>query len=104
MPDRILPEVPEVPEDRNIELVIEGGLRFSASQIGLYESCPRRFFYTHVLQLGGRRDQTAFMQMHEAVRTVTQALIAEGAATDDDIKKQIWEANDYPRTGRPRLC
>jgi superfamily I DNA/RNA helicase len=36
-PDRVLPEVPE---DRNIELVIEGGLRFSASQIGLYESCP----------------------------------------------------------------
>jgi superfamily I DNA/RNA helicase len=88
-PDRVLPEVPE---DRNIELVIEGGLRFSASQIGLYESCPRRFFYTHVLQLGGRRGETTFMQMHEAVRTVTQALIAEGAATNDDIKKQIWEA------------
>jgi hypothetical protein len=34
------------------------------------------------------------MQMHEAVRTVTQALIAEGAATDDnlDLEKQIWEA------------
>jgi UvrD-like helicase C-terminal domain/PD-(D/E)XK nuclease superfamily len=90
-PDRVLPEVPG---NRNIELVIEGGLRFSASQIGLYESCPRRFFYTHVLQLGGRRDQTAFMQMHEAVRTVTQALIAEGTTTDDDIdiEKRLWEA------------
>jgi PD-(D/E)XK nuclease superfamily len=90
-PDRVLPELPE---DRNIELMIEGGLRFSASQIGLYEACARRFFYTHVLQLGGRRGETAFMQMHEAVRTVTQALIAEGTTTDDDIdiEKRIWEA------------
>jgi superfamily I DNA/RNA helicase len=32
MPDRVLPDVPE---DRKIELVIQGGLRFSASQIGL---------------------------------------------------------------------
>jgi hypothetical protein len=34
------------------------------------------------------------MQMHEAVRTVTQSLIAEGAATDDniDLEKRIWEA------------
>jgi superfamily I DNA/RNA helicase/CRISPR/Cas system-associated exonuclease Cas4 (RecB family) len=90
-PDRVLPEVPE---DRNIELIIEGGLRFSASQISQYESCPRRFFYTHVLQLGGRRGETAFMQIHEVVRTVTQAMIAEGAATDDniDLEKRIWEA------------
>jgi superfamily I DNA/RNA helicase len=79
-PDRVLPEMPE---ERKIELVIEGGLRFSASQIGLYEACPRRLFYTHVLQLGGRRGETAFMQMHEVVRTVTQAPIAEGMATDD---------------------
>jgi superfamily I DNA/RNA helicase len=90
-PDGVLPEVPE---DRKIELVIEGGLRFSASQIGLYEACARRFFYTHVLQLGGRRGETAFMQMHEVVRTVTQTLIAEGVATDDniDLEERIWEA------------
>jgi UvrD-like helicase C-terminal domain/PD-(D/E)XK nuclease superfamily len=90
MPDRVMPEAAE---NRNIELVIEGGLRFSASQISQYESCPRRFFYTHVLQLGGRRGETAFMQMHEVVRTVTQALIAEGVVTDDvDLEKRIWEA------------
>jgi superfamily I DNA/RNA helicase len=91
-PDRVLPAAPE---DKNIELVIEGGLQFSASQLSQYDSCPRRFFYTHVLKLGGRRGETAFMQMHEAVRTVTQALIAESVAThnnDTDLEKRIWEA------------
>jgi hypothetical protein len=88
-PDRTLPEVPG---DRNIELVIKGGLRFSASQIAQYEACPRRFFYTHVLQLGGRRGETAFMQMHEAVRAVTQSLIAQGVADDASLEQHIGEA------------
>lgn len=90
-PERALPEVPE---DRNIELVIKGGLRFSASQISLYESCPRRFFYTHVLQLGGRRKETAFMQMHNAVWTVVQALIVQNFTDVDDafLEQRLWEA------------
>jgi superfamily I DNA/RNA helicase len=88
-PDRTLPEVPG---DENIELVIEGGLQFSALQIAQYEACPRRFFYTHVLQLGGHRRETAFMQMHEAVRTVTQSLIAQGVADDASLEQRIGEA------------
>ncbi|WP_439410378.1 hypothetical protein [Acinetobacter seifertii] len=41
----------------------------------LYDRCPRRFLYTHLLSIGGRREETAFMQMHEAVRDVFKALI-----------------------------
>ena len=63
-------------EARGIELVVDGRLRFGAAQIALYESCPRRFFYTHVLQVGGRRTATAFMHLHEAVRSVVEAVIA----------------------------
>lgn len=90
-PEHILPEVPE---DRNIELVIEGGLQFSASQISQYESCPRRFFYSHVLQLSGGRGETAFIQMHRAVRTVTQALIVQDIAAADEasLEQWVWEA------------
>lgn len=90
-PQRVLPEVLE---DRNIELVIEGNLRFDASQISQYESCPRRFFYTHVLQLGSRRVETAFTQTHEVVRTVTQALITQNMADVDDayLEQQVGEA------------
>lgn len=35
-----------------------------------YESCPRRFFYSYVLSLGGRRSETAFGKMHDALQSV----------------------------------
>ena len=91
-PDRVLPDPLE---DKDIELAIDGGLKFSASQISQYESCPRRFFYTHVLQIGGRRKETALMKVHEIVRTITQALVADSVAIDTDdpnLEKKIWEA------------
>lgn len=86
--------LPPAPEAADVELLIDGGLRFSASQIALYESCPRRFFYTHILQIGGRRIATAFMQMHEAVRTVFQAIITSDALIigDNDLEHRIAEA------------
>jgi len=69
--------LPPSPEMADIMLAIDGGLRFTGPQLALYERCPRRFFYTHILQVGGRRTTTPFMQMHEAVRMVFQAVIAD---------------------------
>jgi len=37
------------------------------SHLSLYEKCPRRFFYTHVLGLGGKRKTTAFSQTHDCI-------------------------------------
>jgi superfamily I DNA/RNA helicase len=68
-------ELPPPPGSADIQLVVEGRLSFAGTQISLFESCPRRFFYTHILQVGGRRTSTAFMQMHEAVRTVFRSVI-----------------------------
>ncbi|ESY94304.1 UvrD-helicase domain-containing protein [Mesorhizobium sp. LNHC209A00] len=68
--------LPMAAEAQGIDLIIEGRLQFGAPQIALYESCPRRFFYTHVLHVGGRRTTTAFMHLHEAVRSVVKAVIA----------------------------
>lgn len=68
--------LPPKPEDAPINLVVSGKLQFTGSQLSLYEPCPRRFFYTHVLQIGGRRSETVYMLMHEAVRAVTQAVVA----------------------------
>ena len=90
-PTRTLPPAPEAGD---ITLVVDGALRFTGAQIALYERCPRRFFYTHILQVGGRRTATGFMQMHEAVRTVFQAVIADariiGGASD--LEGQIANA------------
>jgi superfamily I DNA/RNA helicase len=91
-PDRVLPEMPA---DKNINLVFDGVPRFSTSQISQYESCPRRFFYTHILRIGGRRKETPLMKLHEVVRSVTQAIIAEEIPTDSqafDLKRRILEA------------
>lgn len=90
-PTRILPPAPEAGD---VTLVIDGALRFTGAQIALYERCPRRFFYTHVLQVGGRRTATAFMQMHEAVRTVFQAVIADASIIggEGDLEGQIVNA------------
>ena len=86
--------LPPAPEAANVELVFEGGMSFSGPQMALYESCPRRFFYTHILQIGGRRTATAFMQMHEAVRTVFQDVIvgAEPFKRDSDLARRVSDA------------
>lgn len=71
--------LPTSAETGDIELVVDGRLRFGAPQIALYESCPRRFFYTHILQIGGQRTVSAFMHLHEAVRVVVEELITSNS-------------------------
>ncbi|WP_018240832.1 UvrD-helicase domain-containing protein [Ensifer sp. BR816] len=80
VPARALPPAADA---QGVELIIDGRLRFSGPQIALYESCPRRFFYTHVLQVGGRRTTTAFMQLHEAVRSVVGAVVASNLSLSE---------------------
>jgi superfamily I DNA/RNA helicase len=84
--------LPPAPEEAGINLVVNGGLNFHGEQMVLYEKCPRRFFYTHLLQIGGRRTSTPFMQMHEAVRKVFKDVIEGKAIIDDD--NQINERVD----------
>jgi superfamily I DNA/RNA helicase len=83
--------LPEAPQDRAITWTYEGKLSFTAPQMALYESCPRRFFYTHVLQVGGRRSMTDFMRMHEAVRVVSETVIA-ATVSDGDLEVLVSQA------------
>lgn len=59
--------------DALIQLTVEGSFQFSEHQLSLYERCPRRFLYTHILAVGGRRKETAFMQLHVAVQKAIDA-------------------------------
>ncbi|WP_260101132.1 UvrD-helicase domain-containing protein [Phaeobacter inhibens] len=83
-----------VPEMADVMLEVSGRIRFSGAQLSLYERCPRRFFYTHVLQVGGRRTATPFMQMHEAVRAVVKEVIAGNTtfSSDADLRGQVAKA------------
>ncbi|MEZ6140771.1 MAG: PD-(D/E)XK nuclease family protein [Zavarzinella sp.] len=59
------------------------------SQLALYQRCPRRFFYTHVLEIGGRRSETSFMKMHDAVQKVIDvATVAE----DGEFSREKFDA------------
>ena len=60
-------------QDAPVALTIDGPFTFSDHQLALYERCPRRFLYTHLLEVGGRRTETAFMKLHVAVRKVIDA-------------------------------
>jgi len=85
------------------------------SQISLFERCPRRFLYTHVLKLGGRRTETAFMKMHNVVSEVFNWLKSVHETTNPDEAElnarfeEAWQAKgaaehgyaeDYRRIGR----
>jgi len=55
-------------------LQVDGIARISPSQLATFDKCPRRFFFAHVLQVGGRRAESALMRMHNAVQAVVDAL------------------------------
>ena len=63
--------------DQPVALTIEGQFTFSDHQIALYQRCPRRFLYTHILEVGGRRMETAFMELHVAVQKVVDEMATE---------------------------
>lgn len=61
-------------EDSKIDLQVEDTVRVTPSQLATFDRCPRRFFYAHVLQVGGRRTETAPMKMHNVVQAVIDDL------------------------------
>jgi len=98
-----------------IEITWEKKPVWTDSQINLFERCPRRFLYTHVLRLGGRRTETAFMKMHNVVsdvfewlKTVHETTTPSNAELDTRFE-EAWQgrgavdhgyADDYRRIGR----
>lgn len=98
-----------------IEITWEEKPVWTESQVNLFERCPRRFLYTHVLRLGGLRTETAFMKMHNVVsdvfewlKTVHETTIPSHAELDTRFE-EAWQAkgavdhgyaDDYRRIGR----
>lgn len=93
----------------------QGRPQWTEIQINLFERCPRRFLYTHVLRLGGRRTETAFMKMHNVVGDVFEWLKREHETTSPTVDQlaarfeEAWRskgatehgyAEDYRRIGK----
>lgn len=64
-----------------LSITWQGRPQWTDIQVNLFERCPRRFLYTHVLKLGGRRSETAFMKMHNVVSEVFEWLKREHETT-----------------------
>jgi superfamily I DNA/RNA helicase len=84
--------LPPAPDFAHIPVVFSGTPRFSSEAVALYESCGRRFLYTHLLQVGGRRRTSAFMLMHEAIREVYRAVVTQGAASPGQCEALLAQA------------
>jgi superfamily I DNA/RNA helicase len=84
--------MPPAPDDELIPVALSGIPRFSSDAVSLYESCSRRFLYTHLLQVGGRRRMSSFMQMHEAIREVYRAVVAQGSTPAGDLDDLLSKA------------
>lgn len=82
----------EPPESLPIDWAVDGDLKLSGDQVSLYESCPRRFFYTHVLQIGGRRTPTPFSKMHDAVRNVFRDMIEAESTISTNMEGSVGQA------------
>ncbi|MBO6689939.1 MAG: UvrD-helicase domain-containing protein [Henriciella sp.] len=69
-------------------LEVDGIARVSPSQLATYEKCPRRFFFAHVLQVGGRRTESAPMRMHNAIQVVIDELTGRLNDVPDEAELQ----------------
>ncbi|MEM7432633.1 MAG: ATP-dependent helicase [Pseudomonadota bacterium] len=83
--------------ERAVEIDLLSPIEFSPSQLALYDRCARRFFYTHVLKLGGRRTETAFMKMHNVVQDTIHDLLHHDthlpdSADVDRLFDERWQA------------
>lgn len=63
----VLPLPPEAQCPQVITIKRNIAASITDSQLVAYDKCPRRFFYTHVLGLGGARKRTAFTQTHDCL-------------------------------------
>jgi DNA helicase II / ATP-dependent DNA helicase PcrA len=92
----IAPLPPDAPQPTPIMITWPHDWSVTDAHLRSYENCPRRFFYTHVLGLGGRRKSTAFSQTHdciyELIRWLAAARIGGGGVLAEAVAEfdRLW--------------
>jgi len=81
-----------------VPIKCESILSLTDALLSQYDRCPRRFLYTHLLALGGRRSETPFLKMHKAVREVIAWIGSNHSESNptgeelDDYYDKAWSA------------
>jgi superfamily I DNA/RNA helicase len=93
--------LPAAADETPIPVQFPQGVVLTDHQLALFQRCSRRFFYTHLLEVGGRQRQTAFMQMHGAVRSMVDWLTGEPLLTPTvpELEARLAEAWDLQKLG-----
>lgn len=91
-------EVPDGDDASIVPVTLESPFSISDRQLALYEKCPRRFLYTHILEIGGRRKETPLMKLHDAVQQVVDAVreLGGGGMSPEQVRAAFdvaWESN-----------
>lgn len=94
--DRIVPPMDRIyvdpvlelpPEDsEKVDIVFEGTASIGDTTLATYDSCPRRFFYSYLLGVGGKRFETTFMKMHDAVQMVVDWMVRQDPGQIDQAE------------------
>lgn len=93
-------KLPPAPDQEPLTVVFSGPISFNAQSAALYDSCPRRFLYTHLLEVGGRRQATTLMKVHEAVRSVYKSMIESGHTHDWESRlEEAFETHELQQHG-----
>jgi DNA helicase II / ATP-dependent DNA helicase PcrA len=85
-------------QPRLIEVFLPETWQITDALLKTYERCPRRFFYTHILGLGGARKPTAFTQTHDCIYRLIEWLTEQRVDSDPDETsaeaefEKIWQA------------
>ena len=94
-----LPPPPDAPPPAPVPIAWPSAWHVTNTRLRLYEQCPRRFFYTHVLGLGGAQQSTAFTRTHACLYEFIQWLSAarQGGEIGEDVAmrefERLWQAS-----------
>jgi superfamily I DNA/RNA helicase len=93
-----MPLPPGAPRLTPIQISLGCATQITDRRLSLYDKCPRRYFYTHMLGLGGARKATAFSRTHDCLYELIEWLAdtrRTGSPTIADAEiafEAMWQA------------
>jgi DNA helicase-2/ATP-dependent DNA helicase PcrA len=101
----LLPPAKEPEDIDHIAVVRPADAFVSDSRLMSYNKCPRRYFYTSLLGLGGARKATAFSRTHDCIYELIRWMTKAWPATIPSLKQmedafeEIWKAHGPANEG-----
>lgn len=88
-----------VEDDGQVDIAFEGPMTIEDTRLGTHGSCPRRFYYSHLLGVGGKRVETTFMKMHDAVQMVVDWVVTKSPDQIDPAEVDLRLVSALKKTG-----